>query len=144
MNVNSTDTRRCFLCGQDNPHGFKMIFRREGHESVSEVVIPATYQSFDGVVHGGMVAAFLDEIMADAVRKTGEHAVTGTLTVKYRKPCRIGEKIELRGWITGKKGRIIDTDGKIIQNGELVAEGKGVFVIPREHYQEDVTRTSTG
>jgi len=126
------DTHHCFLCGDQNPTGFKMTFREENDDTVSEAVIPSQYQGFDGVVHGGIVATFLDEIMAQALKKSGQKAMTGTLTVKYRKPCRTYEKIQIRGRIVEINGRIIKAQGEIIQDQEIVAEGEGIFVVPRQ------------
>ena len=123
------DTHQCFLCGDQNPVGFKMKFIQENGDTVSEAVIPSHYQGFDGVVHGGIVAAFLDEIMAQAVKKLKQKAVTGTLTVKFRKPCRTNEKIQIRGRVLDINGRIIKTQGEIIQDHEVIAEGEGIFVI---------------
>ncbi|MEN3185964.1 MAG: PaaI family thioesterase [Atribacterota bacterium] len=126
------DNSRCWLCGNLNPHGFQLRFRQEENDTVTETVIPWYYQGFDGVAHGGMVAALLDEVMSHAVKATGEIAVTGTLEVKYLRPCRTGEIVTLRGRVVEKKGRLIQARGEVVQNGELVAEGKGVFVIPKE------------
>ena len=84
-----------------------------------------------GDVYKRQVATFLDEIMAQAVKKSGQKAMTGTLTVKYRKPCRTDEKIQIRGRIVEINGRIIKAQGEIIQDQEIVAEGEGIFVIPR-------------
>ncbi len=127
-----SDTQQCFLCGDKNPNGFRMTFHQENGDTVSEAIIPTQYQGFDGIVHGGIVATFLDEIMAHAVRKTGQRAMTGTLTVRFRKPCHTDERIQIRGRIVETNGRIIKTQGEMIQNEIVVAEGEGIFVITRE------------
>ena len=126
------DNSRCWLCGNFNPHGFQLRFRKEGDDTVTETVVPWYYQGFEGVVHGGMVAALLDEVMSHAVKATGEIAVTGTLEVKFLRPCRTEELVTLRGRVIEKKGRLLEARGEVVQNGEVVAEGKGLFVIPRE------------
>jgi len=126
------DTHQCFLCGDQNPAGFKIIFHQEDGDVVSEAVIPTQYQGFDGVVHGGIIATFLDEIMAQAVRKSGQRAMTGTLTVKFRKPCRTHEKIQVRGRIVEVKGRVIKTQGEMIQHQVVIAEGEGIFIISKQ------------
>jgi len=126
------DTHHCFLCGDKNPIGFKLKFKEDKGDTISETTIPFQYQGFDGVAHGGIVATFLDEIMAQAVKKSGQKAMTGTLTVKYRKPCRTDEKIQIRGRIVEINGRIIKAQGEIIQDQEIVAEGEGIFVVPRQ------------
>ena len=79
--------------------GFKLKFIEDNGDTVSEASIPSQYQGFDGVVHGGIVATFLDEIMAQSVKKSGQKAMTGTLTVNYIKPCRTDEKIQILGRI---------------------------------------------
>lgn len=109
-----------------------MVFLQENGDVVSEAVIPSQYQGFDGVVHGGIVATFLDEIMAQAVKKSGYRAMTGTLTVKYRKPCYTNEKIQVRGRIVEVNGRVIKAHGEMIQNQEVIAQGEGIFVIPKK------------
>jgi hypothetical protein len=54
------DTHHCFLCGDKNPIGFKLKFKRiRGHDFRNHYSISVS--SFDGVVHGGIVATFLDE-----------------------------------------------------------------------------------
>ncbi|MGC8778647.1 MAG: PaaI family thioesterase, partial [Candidatus Caldatribacteriaceae bacterium] len=113
-------------------------FRQEGEDTVTETVVPWYYQGFDGVVHGGMVAALLDEVMSHAVKATGEIAVTGTMEVKFLRPCRTGEFITLRGRVVEKKNRLLEAQGEIFQAGEVVAEGKGIFVIPREGVKRNV------
>lgn len=126
------DNSRCWLCGNFNPHGFQLRFRQENGDTVTETVIPWYYQGFDGVVHGGMVAALLDEIMSHAVKSTGVIAVTGTLQTKYIRPCRTGVLTLLRGRVTDKRERILEAQGEVIQDGIVVAEGRGVFVLPKE------------
>ncbi len=125
------DTHHCFLCGDQNPIGFKLKFKQENGDTISETAIPSQYQGFDGVVHGGIIATFLDEIMAQAVKKSGQRAMTGTLTVKYRKPCRTEKQIQMRGRIIEISGRIIKSQGEIIQDQEVVAEGEGIFIVPK-------------
>ncbi len=132
------DNGRCFLCGNLNPHGFQLRFRQEGEHTVTETTIPWYYQGFDGVVHGGIVASLLDEIMSYAVKSTGQIAVTGTLTVKYVAPCRTEQPVLLRGRVVHHNGRIMEAQGEIIQEEKIVAQGKGIFVIPREGVKKSV------
>ncbi len=132
------DNSRCFLCGNFNPHGFQLRFRQEGEYTVTETVVPWYYQGFDGVVHGGIVASLLDEIMSHAVKGTGQIAVTGTLNVKYVAPCRTDQVVLLRGKVVAHNGRIIEAQGEVIQGERVVAQGKGIFVIPKEGVKRSV------
>ena len=56
----------CFVCGKSNPIGLKLKFDvdKENNISRSSVVFSAEHQGWDGVVHGGLLAAVLDDAMA--------------------------------------------------------------------------------
>ena len=53
-------SRHCFICGRENPVGLKMDFYFVAPGQVlSELIIPAAYQGYPGMVHGGIIAAVL-------------------------------------------------------------------------------------
>ena len=58
------DDHTCFVCGQENPIGFKLHFDldKEKNEATSSVVIKKEYNGFNGITHGGIVSALLDEV----------------------------------------------------------------------------------
>ncbi len=122
------DDDRCFLCGNLNPHGIPLHFSKEGTETVIRGTVPWYFQGFQGVVHGGIVASLLDEVMSHSVKNVGEHAVTGTLEVKYVRPCRTDIEVEVRGKIIRRGGRALEVDSTVTQSGDVVARGKAVFV----------------
>jgi len=126
------DNNRCFLCGKDNPIGLRIDFRKEGEYTVGETVIPWFFQGFQGVAHGGIVASLLDEVMSHSVKNDGLLAVTGSLQVKYHRPCLTGQPVLLRGKVEKVSGRVIEVSGEVIQDDNVVASGKGIFVIPRQ------------
>ena len=76
----------CFACGLDNPYGLKLDFRIEGDRFVTETTLVREYQSYTGVAHGGIVSTLLDEAMGGYLVALGEKAVTGRLSVRYRRP----------------------------------------------------------
>jgi len=59
--------------------------------------VPARYQSWAGVVHGGIVALLLDEAVGWAAWHAGRPGVTGRLEVRYRQPLEVGEEVEICG-----------------------------------------------
>lgn len=125
------DDKRCFFCGERNPHGFALRFRQRGEWTETQVVVPWYLQGFSGVVHGGIVAALLDEVMSHSVKHAGIFAVTGTLQVKFLKPCPTDCVLTLRGRVERNEGRVVAAFGEILYDGERVAEGQGIFVVPR-------------
>ena len=56
----TTDYQRCFVCGQRNPFGLHLVFRREHDTVVADFQPREEHQGFPGVIHGGIVAAVLD------------------------------------------------------------------------------------
>ncbi|HXL01934.1 MAG TPA: PaaI family thioesterase [Candidatus Atribacteria bacterium] len=135
--MNFVDDNNCLFCGSQNPYGFHLVFRQEDSFTVTETTVPWYYQGFKGVVHGGIIAALLDEVMSHSLKNAGIEAVTGTLEARYIKPLLTEKPLITRGQIVKKEGRIIETQGEVIQGGEVVARGKGVFVVPRERSEKN-------
>lgn len=62
---------RCFGCGQANEHGFRMTFARYPDGTVESRHRTAPHHcGVDTVVHGGIQATLLDEVMGVAARPT--------------------------------------------------------------------------
>ena len=58
----------CFICGRNNPHGLYMTFYDNGEDEVhSHYTVSDAYQGYPDVVHGGIVAAMLDEAVGHCV-----------------------------------------------------------------------------
>ena len=96
----------CFACGLQNPIGLKLTFRQEGEAYVTTFIAPREFQGYQGILHGGIVATLLDEVMARYVwQEIAAPAATARLEVRYRRPAPVGCPIEVRGWITGRARR---------------------------------------
>ena len=91
--------------------------------------IPSIYQGAHGMVHGGIIAMLLDEVMAKVSRFQQDRAVTGELTVKYLKPVPTDEEIVIEGWEVERQGRSIFRQGEIRNSfGVVLAAGCGHFI----------------
>ncbi|HZR81252.1 MAG TPA: PaaI family thioesterase [Candidatus Binatia bacterium] len=126
------DTRpnACFGCGPDNPAGLGLSFHETDDGAETDVVVPAHLGGAPGVVHGGIQATLLDEVMCvTAYAKAGTRVVTGELTVRYLLPAPTGRKLCVRGRIAGRKGRSLLIEGAIedAATGELLARAHGRF-----------------
>ena len=123
--------RMCFACGEDNPIGLKLQFRREGEAYVATFTAPQTLQGYHNVIHGGIVATLLDEAMARYVWELYGPAATAKLDIRYRKPAPCGVPIQLRGWMTAERrgGRAVETAADArLQDGTILAEATGLIV----------------
>jgi len=74
----------CFICGDENKAGLQLRFYTEDGKVKTKVRARADHCGFEGVVHGGIVAAILDECMSwAAMRAINRMCQTGELTVRY-------------------------------------------------------------
>lgn len=121
---------RCFGCGPLNEEGLQMTFLQEGDVSATEFEVPARYQSWKGVVHGGMVALMLDEAVGWAAWHKGHPGVTGKLEVRYRLPLKVGERVRLSGRVDNVRRTLVYATAKIerISDGATVAEATATLM----------------
>jgi acyl-coenzyme A thioesterase PaaI-like protein len=108
------------------------VWAVQGHEGWREVRGRVTYgYAYEGpptCVHGGVIAELFDELLGMCNILVGEGAMTGTLTIRYRKPTPLLAPLDLVARHTGKEGRKVYAWGGIYLNGELTAEADGVFI----------------
>lgn len=120
----------CFGCGPGHPTGLRVRWFRTDEGVASPVWIEKQYEGPPGGAHGGIVAAFLDEILGGAAfGATGRPAVTGELTVRYRRPVPTEHAIVGRGRLVTDHGRYVDVEGELLDAGtqEVLASAKGRF-----------------
>ena len=126
---------RCFGCGPDHDIGLRVrTFKAEG-EVLSPIVIPGRFEGPPGAAHGGIVAAYLDEILAGAaVSHTGRLYVTGELTVRYVKGAPIERPLLGRGRAVRDWDKYIDLEATIEdwQTQEVVAKATARFLPIRD------------
>jgi uncharacterized protein (TIGR00369 family) len=129
-----TDDQGCFACGSKNSQGLQLKFQypRPG-TCRSGFMAEQKFQGWKGILHGGIVSTLLDEALAHAVGGANggggaSGAVTAELTVRFKKPVKIGSKIIL----TEKdQGRVVEAVSEITdEDGRLLASAKGKLVRP--------------
>ncbi len=119
------DDHRCFACGMENPDGLRIEWRVEGQAMTGEFVPTAKYQGWKGIVHGGILATLLDEAMTRLAGIVCGAAVTAEMTVRYLKPAKIGEKLDVRGEVVKEQRKLVELRAFIYQGGVLVAQATG-------------------
>jgi acyl-coenzyme A thioesterase PaaI-like protein len=86
-------------------------------------------------VHGGLVAAALDEACGLLATWYRFPAVTARIFVRYRRPVPINRELELTAAVTGSRGRRIRVSGRLSDGKEVLAEAKAAFLhVPLEHF----------
>jgi len=131
----STDERSafhgCFGCGPGHPTGLRVRCFKSPEGVLSPIVVARQYEGPPGAAHGGIVAAYLDEVLAGAVvRGSGRIAVTGELTVRYHRPVPTETPIVGSARVVKDHGRYVDAEGRLQKLGsdEVLASATGRFV----------------
>lgn len=120
----------CFACGKDNPIGLHMTFKEENDTYISIFTPGPEHQSYNGILHGGLVSTLLDEIMGRYIYAKGKTAVTAKLEVRFRAPTPIGQPLTICGKILSQKGRLYEMAGTIsLADGTVTAEGKALIAV---------------
>ena len=112
-------SRYCFICGDENHAGLQTRFYVEDGKVKTKISPQDHHCGYKDVVHGGIVAAILDECMGWAAARPVERmCVTAELTVRYilavpqdRELTVITEVEKANRRIVYTKGEILDDDG---------------------------------
>jgi acyl-coenzyme A thioesterase PaaI-like protein len=121
------DDAMCFCCGPKNPIGLKLEFELTSEGRMRTVWIPKKeHQGFKDVVHGGLVATVLDEVMVRLLYIRGIHAVTAGMETRLHRPLRWGSAYGFEGWIVRDRGRAVVTEAVAteVERGTRVASGR--------------------
>lgn len=117
----------CFGCGRKNPIGLKLEFHFEGDDYVTVFEVSPEHQGWAGIVHGGLLATAMDETMARLLWEKEIEAITGRLEIRYRKPAKIGDRLEIRARIARRRSPVVETVAEARgAGGEVVAEATAV------------------
>lgn len=129
----------CFVCGVVNPAGLKIRFFNDGHQQViARVTFGDEYQSYPGVVHGGLIATVLDETIGRALlagdTPEPRFMFTATLNLRYHKSVPLNQEVTVRGRIDKDRGRIVQASGELLlPDGTVAVEATSTLVnIPPE------------
>lgn len=93
------------------------------------------YEGPPGYVHGGMLAAALDQVLGHANGIAGTPGMTARLTVTYRRPTPLETPAVVYARNLGAEGRKIRAEGRIEVDGKTTVEAEGLFIAPTQTQQ---------
>lgn len=128
-----SDNQYCFVCGKDNPVGLKLNIDvdREAQRAEASIAVPAEYQGWEGMVHGGIISSLLDEVCAYAGMTVAKTVVTGELTTRYRKPVPVETEIRATARVIKHARRTVTVEAELIKEDEVLASAEAKMVIVR-------------
>jgi acyl-coenzyme A thioesterase PaaI-like protein len=126
----------CWGCG-DNPTGLHLpLPAAEGlTEYEAYFAFDERHQGGPGIVHGGLVAAALDEAVGLLATWYAFPSVTARLFTRYRRPVRINTELQIRATLAEARGRRLHVDAFIGDGDEHLAECRAALLhVPLEHF----------
>jgi acyl-coenzyme A thioesterase PaaI-like protein len=143
MDAPTIDERanHCFGCGPANPQGLHLIFTTdtsnpEAITATAQVQLDRMHEGPPGHIHGGIVAALLDEAMSKLNRPLNVLAMTRHMEVDYLRPAPLYQPLVL---VARHLNRATKPDGtpdrRLFHQAELqrpdgtvLARSKGLFI----------------
>jgi acyl-coenzyme A thioesterase PaaI-like protein len=123
--------RQCFACGDDNPIGMRLDdIRRVGDEVHATLHPRPEYQSYPGVLHGGICATALDEVLGySAILLADIWAATATMDLRYRARVPYDTPLPLVAGLIDTRGRRVRAWARLhLPGGGVGVEAKGLLV----------------
>jgi uncharacterized protein (TIGR00369 family) len=120
------------VTGPANPIAPFMTIDRDGDSErvTATVTYGHQYEGPPGCVHGGMLAAAFDMVLAMAAATSGRLLVTGTITVRYLRPTPLHTGLRFGGELVGIDGRKVSASASVATpDGTICAKAEGIFLM---------------
>ena len=140
-------THSCFVCGESNAIGLRQRFETDGRIVRTRFTPRAEHVGFQGVVHGGILATLLDEIMvwacAVGARKFGFCA---EMTVRFHRPATPGAEVLVEAeLVENRRGRVFEAKAEVRNGaGEILASATGKYMPVRDADLAELQRDMVG
>lgn len=147
--MKQANSLHCFVCGLENPAGLHVKFyENEAGEVTADYTVCEQHQGYPGVVHGGVVAAMLDEAAGRVHMGPTDKPrfmFTARLDVRYRKPVPVGIPLQLVGKPEQAKTRMATAKSYLYgPDGDLLAEAEVVLINVPDSMVGDVDLEALG
>lgn len=133
----------CVVCGPRHEFGMRLEFTLLADGSVqAEFDCGEAFQSYPGLLHGGIVSSLLDGAMTNCLYAHGQRGVTGELKVRFQHGVTTGHVATVRAWIDYSAPPLHVLKAELIQNELTKANATGKFMeyaffeLRQKHFQE--------
>lgn len=116
------------LSGDMNPIAPPVTYEYGDNSITARVRFHEGYQGPPACVHGGIVAALLDDALGRTRHLTGRNCVTGSLNITYKLPTPLNADLVVEARIDEIHERKFMVTGEILHDGQITASATAVFV----------------
>jgi hypothetical protein len=107
-----SDDDFCFACGMKNPLGLQLKFYLDGERMCARVTPMDHWQGYHGVLHGGLQATILDDLMNNHLfRVQRVWTATAELKLRYRLPVPLDRELLFYSELVGGQSRVWELRG---------------------------------
>ncbi len=135
--VIGSHTPYCWGCGPRAVDGLGLVPRLEGTTVVTDLEFAPRFEGGPGVIHGGAIAAFMDDLLGYVPVVYGSPGVTARLDTNYVRPIPLGVTVRGAAWLSKVAGNKMWGEGTIEADGKVLVEASALFLaIGVEHFQK--------
>ena len=116
------------VIGHHNPIAPPVNVTRDGDVIRGSVNLGYAYEGPPGYVHGAVISFIFDMLLGLANVLSGNPSMTGTLTIKFRRPTPLHTDLAFEAKTARIEGRKVIATGTVTANDEVTAEAEGIFV----------------
>jgi len=130
-------TAYCWGCGPRAVDGLGLVPRLDGSTVVTDLEFAPRFEGGPGVIHGGAIAAFMDDLLGYLPVVYGSPGVTARLETNYVRPIPLGVTVRGSAWLSKVDGTKMWGEGTIEAEGKVLVEASALFLaIGVEHFQK--------
>jgi hypothetical protein len=118
--------------GWSNPLSPGLNMWIDGNRAHGTVNCGWAYEGPPGYVHGGFVAAILDQFLGMAQVASKDPGMTGTLSIRYLRPTPLNTDLSLYAEVAPAGERKTLVKGEIRAGDAITATAEGLFIRPRQ------------
>lgn len=140
--VKQPNSQMCFVCGMENPIGLKLFFYEDSHNRVMATFTPGDeHQGYPGVLHGGIAAALLDEVLGRVAIGRGVWLMTARMEIRYKQMIPLGQPLTVVGEVLRETHRLMEAKGELcLADGSVAATATATYLPVPEEELEDVEK----
>lgn len=126
--INHPAHAHCILCGQNNPRGFNLSFRRNGEEGVEGCFdCHSHWEGYPGMMHGGVISMLIDGAMTNCMFVHGRTGVTARMELAFRHPVRTNGEVTVRAWMERVNHPVYRLQAHLVQSGQIKVTAQAIF-----------------